>query len=223
TDVGIPLTLTTTVAGGTTPYGYAWSFGDGNSSSAPSGTHAFSRAGDYAPRVRVTDAVGSQANATVNVVVNPALLAAVVANSTSPVNGSSVAYTAIATGGTPPYAFWWSFDDEGSGTGASVSHTFATAGIHVATVEINDSVGGRETLRVTVDVRPVPPGGTGSASRSGYPPLEVGGIAAGTLLAGVAIGVLLARILRGQRRSSPGPGRKSAAPIADEAPPRNYG
>ncbi len=53
--------------------------------------------------------------------------------------------------------FAWHFDDGTTATGASVTHVFATAGAHSATVSVTDSLGQTESATAGVTVTAVPP------------------------------------------------------------------
>jgi len=66
-----PLTVTfsSRVAGGTAPYSFAWSFGDGGSSTAPLPVHTYSTPGAYNASLLVTDGAGAMATAAIQVVV----------------------------------------------------------------------------------------------------------------------------------------------------------
>ncbi len=54
----------------------------------------------------------------------------------------------------------WSFDDGGSASGSTVSHTYTTAGSYTATLTVDDGNGGTDTdtLAVSVSVSTPPPG-----------------------------------------------------------------
>jgi hypothetical protein len=67
-----PLTvqLTSEVSGGTPPYTYAWTFGDGSpKSSEPSLPHVYERLGDFTATLVVTDAAGGEDSDEVDVTV----------------------------------------------------------------------------------------------------------------------------------------------------------
>jgi hypothetical protein len=47
------------VTGGTAPWTYAWTLGDGSTSAAPSFGHVYARAGNYSVALNVTDGAGA--------------------------------------------------------------------------------------------------------------------------------------------------------------------
>src|SRR5438552_5982328 len=53
--IGGTVTFTSTVTGGTTPYVYAWTFGDGGTSAVANPTHAYTTAGTFTVTLTVTD------------------------------------------------------------------------------------------------------------------------------------------------------------------------
>jgi PKD repeat protein len=60
-DEGKPLTFTSEVSGGFTPYTYEWQFGDGESSNDASPSHTYRDEGTYSVRLTVTDDRGTTA------------------------------------------------------------------------------------------------------------------------------------------------------------------
>jgi PKD repeat protein len=58
-----------TLAGGTGPFTFAWSFGDGGTSAAAAPSHAYAAAGTYPLHLTVTDSLGVTASATASVTV----------------------------------------------------------------------------------------------------------------------------------------------------------
>ena len=69
-SAGQVVTLTCKTAGGTPPYTYAWTLGDGSTSTASSLSHMYSTPGAMAVVCTVTDNLSVQASATITVMVN---------------------------------------------------------------------------------------------------------------------------------------------------------
>ena len=69
---GDSVTFDESVAGGTSPYSYLWSFGDGSASTSASPVHEFGAPGRYTVSVRVTDAAGLTVTNQTTVVVTAA-------------------------------------------------------------------------------------------------------------------------------------------------------
>jgi hypothetical protein len=60
-------------------------------------------------------------------------------STSAPVANSVVTFTATTNGGTAPYTITWSFGDGTTGTGASVTHTYAGAQSFIVTENATDS------------------------------------------------------------------------------------
>ncbi len=69
-DPGRDVSFTCTASGGTAPYTYRWSFGDGSTSAAHSPSHKYTSSGTYAVSVTVTDAANGVARWSTVIVVN---------------------------------------------------------------------------------------------------------------------------------------------------------
>ncbi len=70
----IPLTVhfTGTASGGTPPYTYSWTFGDGAQSADQSPSHTYTAVGTYHPVFRVTDSTGAYTTDNLTIQANPA-------------------------------------------------------------------------------------------------------------------------------------------------------
>jgi photosystem II stability/assembly factor-like uncharacterized protein len=80
---GAPLTVSfgATAVGGTSPYTYAWTFGDGDSGSGATPSHTYPNLGNYTATVTVTDAASAHVSGSVqiSVVVPPPVISSVAA------------------------------------------------------------------------------------------------------------------------------------------------
>jgi PKD repeat protein len=134
--------FTSTSSGGTGADTYQWSFGDGTGSTLPNPTHEYSVAGDYVAVLTVTDTLGRSANATIPIVVFPAMRAAVQTADLTGLAPFGLTLEANVSGGDAPYTYTWSFGDGSPDeSGAFVSHTFVRAGSYTVDLYANDSLG----------------------------------------------------------------------------------
>jgi PKD repeat protein len=157
-----PLTVSfaSTASGGIPPYTYSWTFGDGGRSSAPNPSHTFRIGGMFSVGLTVTDAARRSSSQTVVVKVQPPVS---VASSTAPRSGAApltVAFTATATGGSPPYMFLWAFGDSDTSTSPNPSHTYTVPGTYTATVTVADSGNRTDTESFQITVSAPPPTAT---------------------------------------------------------------
>jgi hypothetical protein len=136
TDVGVPVTLNVTFAGGAAPFTYAWSSGSTNRTTSVT----YALAGNFSVTVEVTDQQGTYEVATVEVVVNSPPAAGIMFQ---PKETAGVAeqFTANATNGTPPYLYQWSFGNGANRSGANVSYAYPYAGSYTLNQTSTDSLG----------------------------------------------------------------------------------
>lgn len=132
---------TASVSGGTPPYTYLWSPRGGTAATATGLT-----AGDYS--VRVTDSAGATLDLVATVTQPPQLLVSVVGTDVSTFGGNDGSATATATGGTPPYSFFWS----PSGNGPTL--TGLVAGTYTALVADSNSCSAQASVTIG---QPTPP------------------------------------------------------------------
>jgi PKD repeat protein len=157
--VGTAVTFSANATGGTAPYTFSWTFGDGSSGTGNMVSHTYSTKGTYTVTVTVRDANSASATASKTITIAPAALTADFTWSpSSPTVGGSVTFTATVNGGTTPYSFSWNFGDSGTGTGNPVSHTYTAAGNYTVSLTVRDAngVSAARTHVVTVSVSTTP-------------------------------------------------------------------
>jgi cytochrome c len=137
---------------------YLWDFGDSTpTSTTQNPSHTYAAAGTFTAKVTVSDGKGGSGEATVPVTVTAANTAPTVTASRTPAGDGNVstsfAYTAVGTDPDgDPLTYAWAFGDGTTGTGASVSHTFGTAGAYNAKVTVSDGKGGTASAVVLTTV-----------------------------------------------------------------------
>ena len=128
------ISFNATASGGTSPYGYSWSFGDGGIAVGENTAHAYASPGKYTVTLQVSDSVGHRFRAALAVPVGPALDAVFILSPDRPVLGRDVSFVARASGGAAPYTFHWEFGDGHSAEGPEVNHTYSGFGFSVTRV-----------------------------------------------------------------------------------------
>jgi PKD repeat protein len=164
----------TTYFGGATPTSFAWSFGDGGSSTLANPSHVFSGIGTYNVRLTVTDSLGRTGTGTVAVTVSsptpPASpVAAFTSSPPSPSLGAGGRVffdgsTSTTPSGSAIVTYRWNFGDgtiisgapggaapEG-GTFRAPQHVYGATGSYTVTLTVTDGNGlsGSTTATVTI-------------------------------------------------------------------------
>lgn len=154
---------------GMPPHAYTWTFGDGDSASGSTTSHAYRAPGTKTATCTVTDAASQIANAPISVVISPEPAVVASADHLAATPGRSLMFTAVTTGGPGMFtSYEWSFDDGTNGSGQEVLHAFADAGQFEVLVVVTDANGGvaSDTLSISISLIEV----TSSASTRRGPP-----------------------------------------------------
>lgn len=88
--------------------------------------------------------------ASLTVLDRPALAVTAQAQPTSGTVPLDVTFTGSASGGSPPYSFFWDFGDGENSSSASPSHTYQTPGTFTASLTVMDSVESQRTASVVI-------------------------------------------------------------------------
>ena len=149
TSGAAPLSVVFTglAAGGTSPYGYDWDFGDGSAhSSQQNPAHTYGSAGSYNVTFKVTDVAAATAtdnHLQINVSGATCTLTCQASVPTAGAVGVAVGFASSATtsncGGSVGYL--WSFGDGQTSTAQNPTHTYAVARAYTWTLTVTAGAG----------------------------------------------------------------------------------
>ncbi len=186
---GKNISFSASPTGGTGPFQYLWTFGDGTNATLQDPSHAYKGAGNYSSRVVLTDSTGVTASATVNVSITAPPGALTVSFTATPTSGTApltVHFTPHVTGGKTPYAYRWTF---GNGTASSTVtnpvYTYGASGVFPAELNVTDGSGNSSTYSQSISVSaPAFSALVSATPTSGPAPLTVSFVS--TILGGAA-------------------------------------
>jgi PKD repeat protein len=166
-------------SGGTAPYSYNWTFGDGGTSTTLNTSHTYSTIGTYTSVLTVIDSLGHEATSSIVIDVFAPLTVSVGLSANPVTIGTQVNVTATTSGGNGALTYGWTLNASAiSETAASFTVTPVHGGSYTYAVTVADSRGDRSTASVTLDEVPhqggTPLKAVGRANPSSGPsPLEV--------------------------------------------------
>lgn len=197
-----------TATGGATVTGFAWTFGDGHTSTEAAPTHRYDLPGEYAVSLIVTDSLGSASvAATTQVVISHAapqaefdvdgigLIAQVDASASTASDDATLTYE------------WNWGDGTAVASGVEAEHEYADAGTYVITLTVVDSLGSTATTtrEITVSGNLVEDD-FGRTVQSGWGTADIGGAWSGALGLSVGDGVGKLTVNKSQTRRATLPG-----------------
>ena len=142
--------------------GWAWSFGDGATSTEQNPNHTYTKAGNFTVALRVTTADGSNTATRKDAVsVKEGPVAAFTATTTSGTAPVTVKFNDQSTPGSAQiYSWFWAFGDGSTSVQQNPTHTYNTPGVHTVTLTVNTPVGSNSATKdayITVTTPPIGP------------------------------------------------------------------
>jgi PKD repeat protein len=152
---------------GSTPGGgqivrYEWDFGDGASGSGATVSHTYTRAGAYTVSLKVTNSGNLSASATHAIAIGPAAKPpkAIIDAPNRGQAGRSITFDGShSTPGGQITSYAWDFGDGTTGSGATVSHAYASAGSYTVGLTVTSSTGQTANAMHAIRIEGGQPGG----------------------------------------------------------------
>ena len=156
-QTGQVVTFTASASGGTAPYTFGWTFGDGSTGTGSSAAHSYASTGTFTVTLTVKDSSAPQQTATSQKTVTvtgttPPLSASFTYTPSNPFPLETVTFTASASGGSQPYTYNWNFGDGSTSSGLSATHSYLLPGTYTVRLTVTDSKGQTFTTSQTITV-----------------------------------------------------------------------
>jgi PKD repeat protein len=139
---------------GDPPYTYSWDFGDDSTSMLQNPQHTYLIPGTYDVALQVTDTTIGSCTKTVTIVVEGPPSCQALAQPSVGLPPLVVNFTASASGGQPPFSYYWQFGDGAESTLEFPSHVYTDAGTYGAILVVTDSKPLSCTTSVTIIAGP---------------------------------------------------------------------
>jgi len=144
--------------GGEPPYTWHWDFGNGYSSSLQNPIYTYGETGVYTVVLTVTDDNGNSDDDTTTATIYPenVLLADAGGPSSGFVN-ESVQFYGNASGGEPPYSWYWDFGDGNTSALQNPTHIYDKVGEYDVILTVTDDFGQTDNDMASVTIKSHPP------------------------------------------------------------------
>jgi PKD repeat protein len=138
------------------PTGWAWDFGDGQTSDQQSPQHTYAAAGTYSVKLNASNTAGAGNQVTKDVIVTASSIEEPVTTFTATPAGLSVHFVGSSTGGTPD-SWSWKFGDGNTADTKDADHTYASAGTYTVELTATNTVGSNNTTQQITVIAPTVP------------------------------------------------------------------
>ena len=138
---------------------YTWNFGDGQTGSGQNVSHTYAQPGTYTVTLTVQGAGGCSSDKTQQVTVNASPTADFTFTTVCKGNPTQFTSTSTVPQGQQIQTYSWNFGDGQTGSGQTVSHTYAEAGNYTVTHSVSTAHGSctdQKVQSVPVNAQPVP-------------------------------------------------------------------
>ena len=135
---------------------YSWDFGDGNTATGATVSHAYADNGSYVVNLTVTDDDGATASAhATKTVMNRPPVANFTESAHTVYTGESIDFDASESHDPDGIIvnYLWDFGDGDTATGVTTSHSYATSGTYTVTLTVTDDDGATDSITITKTVR----------------------------------------------------------------------
>jgi len=150
------ITFIASVQGGTPPYTYHWSFGDGSYSNNQTENHTYITPGLYTVSLVITDTMGLQATYQTTATIYTDQLNIDAHGPYQGIKGEQVQFTGSASNGATPYTWSWDFGDGTSSTNQNPTHIYQTDGNYTVTFTVTDFLGTSKSTTTTASISKPP-------------------------------------------------------------------